>query len=302
MKLFYLDESGNPELSGSSGSYVLVAVGIPIEKWTYCDKCINQLKASYNLSQAEIHTAWMLRTYWEQEEIEGFESMSPDERRVAVIAERERRIQKHKSSKSDKALKNMKKTYKNTEAYIHLTYKERERFIFDLVSKIKSWTFIRIFAEIIDKNEYHPPQPDLTPATQAFERIVTRIEKYLSHISNDQKEYGLLIHDECESVQASHVCNMRQYQRRGTFKSDIKHIIETPLFVSSRYTNMVQIADCCAYALRRYYDSEDTSLYTVIKTRADKIGADVVGFNHYTFNGNCTCDLCISKRRRKGIK
>jgi hypothetical protein len=49
MKLFYLDESGNPELTGSSDSYVLVAVGIPIEKWTACDKAINQLKASYNL-------------------------------------------------------------------------------------------------------------------------------------------------------------------------------------------------------------------------------------------------------------
>ena len=57
MKLFYLAESGNPELSGSSDSYVLVSVGIPIEKWTACDKAINQLKASYNLLNAEIHTA-----------------------------------------------------------------------------------------------------------------------------------------------------------------------------------------------------------------------------------------------------
>lgn len=89
MKLFYLDESGNPELSGSSDSYVLVAVGIPIERWTACDKAINQLKASYNMPDAEIHTAWMLRSYREQQEIEGFGEMSYEERRQAVIRVRE---------------------------------------------------------------------------------------------------------------------------------------------------------------------------------------------------------------------
>lgn len=302
MKLFYLDESGNPELSGSSDSYVLVAIGIPIEKWTACDKAINQLKASYNLLNAEIHTAWMLRSYREQQEIEGFESMSHEERRQAVIRVREQKIQNYKANKSPQALKSLKKIYKNTEAYIHLTYRERQRFIFDLVAKVKSWSFTRIFAEVIDKKEYHPPKPHLTPENQAFERIVTRIEKYLSHISNEQEEYGLLIHDECESVTASHVCNMKRYQRWGTFKSEIKHIIETPLFVSSNHTNMVQIADCCAYALRRYYDSADSALYLPIKARADKIGSDIVGFNHYTSNSLCECDLCKAKRKRQGKK
>ena len=299
MRLFYLDESGNPELSGASDSYVLVAVGIPIEKWTACDKAINQLKASYNLLSAEIHTAWMLRSYREQQEIEGFDSMPHEERRQAVIRVREQKVQNYKANKPPQALKSLKKIYKNTEPYIHLTYSERERFIFDLAAKIKSWSFARIFTEVIDKKDYHPPKPDLTPEVQAFERIVTRIEKYLSHISNEQKVYGLLIHDECESVTASHVCNMKRYHRRGTFKSEIKHIIETPLFVSSDHTNMVQIADCCAYALRRYYDSADSALYTPIKARADKIGADIVGFNHYTSNSLCECDLCKAKRKRQ---
>ena len=222
----------------------------------------------------------MLRSYREQQEIEGFESLTHDERRQAVIRVREQKIQKYKDDKSLQALKSLKKNYKNTDAYVHLTYKERERFIFDLVAKVKSWSFARIFAEVIDKRNYHPPKPDLTPEIQSFERIVTRIEKYLVHISNEQKEYGLLIHDECESVTAAHVCNMKRYHRCGTFKSEIKHIIETPLFVSSAHTNMVQIADCCAYALRRYYDSDDNALYLPIKSRADKIGSDIVGFNH----------------------
>lgn len=78
-----------PSLRGASDSYVLVAVGIPIEKWTACDKAVNQLKASYNLLRAEIHTAWMLRSYREQQEIEDFDSMPHVERRQAVIRVRE---------------------------------------------------------------------------------------------------------------------------------------------------------------------------------------------------------------------
>lgn len=79
----------------------------------------------------------MLRSYREQQEIDGFESMSHEERRQAVIRVREQKIQNYKANKSVQALKSLKKIYKNTEAYVHLTYSERERFIFDLVTKIK---------------------------------------------------------------------------------------------------------------------------------------------------------------------
>lgn len=299
MKLFYLDESGNPELTGISDSYVLVAVSIPIHKWTACDKAVNQLKASYGLLNAEIHTAWMLRSYHEQQEIAGFEEMNSAERRAAVTRVREQKVESYKANKSAAALKSLKKIYKNTDAYIHLTQAERRRFIYELVAKIKGWSFVRLFAEIIDKTNYHPPKPNLTPESQAFERIVTRIETYLSHISRDEREYGLLIHDECESVTIPHVNNMRRFYRRGTFKSAVKHIIETPLFVSSSHTNMVQLADVCAYAIRRYYDSGESELYTPLKARADRVGADIVGFNHYTADKHCPCELCEARRKRQ---
>ncbi len=299
MRLFYLDESGNPEITGSSGSYVLAAIGLPIERWTACDKAINQLKSSHYLGSTEIHTAWMLRSYSEQLAIPSFDKMGILQRRDAVLRIREKKIEQYKKEKSPQALKGLKKNYKNTEAYIHLTLEERKRFINELAAKIKSWTFLRLFGEVIDKNNYHPPKPGIIPQTQAFERIVTRIEKYLSHISMETNEYGLLIHDECESVAAAHVSKMKQYHIRGTFKSRVDHIIKTPLFVSSNHTNMVQIADLCAYILRRYYDLGEQTLYDVIKTRIDKAGGDVVGLNHYTNNKDCPCEVCRKKRRKQ---
>lgn len=72
MFLFYVDESGTPEIPGVSDHFVLAAIGIPVDKWTKCDKQINQLKTSYSLSDAEIHVGWMVRHYKEQEDIENF--------------------------------------------------------------------------------------------------------------------------------------------------------------------------------------------------------------------------------------
>lgn len=159
MWLFYLDESGNPELSGPSKCYILAAVGIPVNRWTACDKAINQLKYSYNMPEAEIHTAWMLRDYKEQHKIDGFKELACEARREAVIRERERLIEEKKSLEgaTNAALKSIRKNFKNTEAYIHLTYYERQCFVRDLACKFKSWKNARLFAEIMDKEGYTPP-------------------------------------------------------------------------------------------------------------------------------------------------
>lgn len=300
MKLFYLDESGNPEPTGSSKSYILTAVGVPIEEWARFDREVNQLKISHFLAEQEIHTAWIMRKYPEQDEIESFEQMSHAERREAVRRKREILVAETIKKRNKSANKNIKHIFDSTDAYIHLTYAERKRFIYALADKIRSWTKVRLFAEIIDKSNYAPPRPEMTPLSQAFERVITRIEKYLSHISKDRnKEYGMLIHDECEAAAASHKKNMRRYYIQGTFRSKITHIIETPLFVSSEQTNMIQIADLCAYAIRRFFDYGERDIYDLIKFRADMLHDANVGFNHYTTDKQCSCELCSNRRKRR---
>jgi hypothetical protein len=57
MILTYIDESGTPDLPGNTSHYVLAGLSIPIWKWKSCEKEVNQIKAIYNLTNAEIHTA-----------------------------------------------------------------------------------------------------------------------------------------------------------------------------------------------------------------------------------------------------
>ncbi len=70
MHLCYLDESGTSDIPGNSSYFVLAGISVPIWHWTACDREINELKRQFGLEESEIHTAWMLRRYPEQEHTE----------------------------------------------------------------------------------------------------------------------------------------------------------------------------------------------------------------------------------------
>lgn len=125
----YIDESGTPQVPGNTSHYVLCGISIPVNCWKKCDTSINKIKAKYGLSDNEIHTGWIIRPYIEQTKIPNFEILSYENRRSEVLKQRKAEIFRVKKKKDSKALKQLKKNYRQTEAYIHLTYNERIDFI-----------------------------------------------------------------------------------------------------------------------------------------------------------------------------
>ncbi len=82
------------------------------------------------------------------------------------------------------------------------------------------------------------------------------------------RNFGLLVHDNNASVAKKHTELMRHFHQQGTLWRQIDGIIETPLFVDSRLTRMVQIADLCAYSLRRFVENGEMNLFqTDIRSR-----------------------------------
>jgi hypothetical protein len=157
MYLCYIDESGTADIPGTSSHYVLVGLCIPIYKWKVCDFEINTVKARYNLSDAEIHTGWLIRNYSEQNKIPDFETLTQAQRRIEV--ERYRRaelLRLQKSHTHNKQYKQVKKNYEKTKHYIHLTFKERRDFVMEVAKVIGDWGFARLFAECIDKIFFDP--------------------------------------------------------------------------------------------------------------------------------------------------
>lgn len=290
----YVDESGTPQIPGNTSHYILCGISIPVKDWRKCDSAINKFKAKYGLSDSEIHTGWIMRSYLEQTKIPGFETMSFNDRRSEVIKQRKAEIFRVKKTNNSKALKQLKKNYKQTEAYIHLTYDERIAFIREIADQVGSWKHARIFAECIDKVFFDPTKSKLSTEDQAFEQVISRFEHYMENVSHSEDHtYGLLIHDNNETVSKKHTELMKRFHKQGTLWTSIKHIIETPLYVNSELTGMVQIADLCAFALRRFFENQETDIFNRIKPRFDTHRGKMVGVRHFT-EQTCDCEICSS--------
>jgi hypothetical protein len=295
MYLCYIDESGTPDIPGNTTHYVLAGLSVPIWHWKGCDKDIQTIKKNYGLGDAEIHTAWMLRKYRLQTKVPSFATLPYPQRRSEVASLRLGEIYRLQRSKNTKNYKRTKKNYKKTDAYIHLTYQERRKVIYAIAECVKSWGFARLFAECVDKIHFDPLRAPQSVDEQSFEQVVSRFEQYLqvAKTSDHNQNYGLLIHDNNPTVSRKLTRKMRAYLKQGTDWTSVKHIIETPLFVDSHLTSMVQVADLCSYSLRRYLENGEEDLFGLIFDRADRRHEVVVGVRHFT-KKPCPCQICTT--------
>lgn len=233
----------------------------------------------------------------EQSRIPGFAQLSWPRRRQEVAKHRKGYLLQVQQSGNQALYRRAKKNYRSTDPYTHLAYDERRRFIADVAETVSKWGFARLFAECIDKVHFDPVVTGLSPEQQAFEQVVSRFEKYLQIISQPQDTcYGLLIHDNNETVERKHTELMKDFLRRGTLWTTVTNTIETPLFVNSELTSMVQVADLCAYALRRYLENGERELFQLVFERADRKDGVAVGVRHYT-DPSCSCLICAGHRQ-----
>lgn len=288
MNLCYIDESGTPEQSGPTSHYVLVGLAVPDRLWKTHRDQLDALKAKYNLEHEEIHTAPMIRHYKEQEKIVDFESLSYGDRRKRVIEERNRILAILQATNSQKR-KSTQRNYRNSQSYVHLTRTERKQAIKEIAMLIGNWGAVRLFAECIDKDHFDPNRTKKSVAEQAFEQVVTRFEIYLRNIC----EYGILIHDRNETLERRLVGLMKEFLQSGTPWMKLERVIETPMFVDSQIADSIQLADICAYALRRYLEHNEEELFDLVFRRADRKRGASVGVRHFTGQG-CECKICAS--------
>lgn len=298
MLLCYIDESGTPDIPGNTSHYILAGVSIPVEKWKDCDQDIETIKTRYGLAHQEIHVAWMMRHYIEQSKVHNFNSLDYQQRRYQVTALRNTELLRLQRAKNKSHYRQTKKNYQKTDTYIHLNYDERKNLILNIAKVVSQWGFVRLFAECIDKIYFDPTRAKQTIDEQAFEQVISRFEQYLQVTSSktQSKNFGLLIHDNNQTVARKHTLLMKKFHRDGTLWTNLKNTIETPLFVDSELTGMVQIADLCAYSLRRYLENNEEELFDLLFKRADRKDEIVVGVRHFTAQ-TCACKICRAHKK-----
>ena len=159
---------------------------------------------------------------------------------------------------------------------------------------------VRAFGVAVNKQAIAPNDP----VTYAFEEICNRFNLYLTRRfqssggrdSNRQK--GLVVMDESRYEQPLQVL-AREFRINGTRWGQLRNMAEIPLFVNSRASRLVQLADLVAYALWRQYEHQDGRFFQPIISRFDSAGGVIHGLVHYRQSSQeCHCPACISRAAR----
>ncbi len=156
-----------------------------------------------------------------------------------------------------------------------------------------SYDTARAFACAIHKPSY--PNTDLMEL--AFEDLCSRFDLYLRQLrTQGDRQRGLVILD--ESAHETSLQRMaRDFRTLGTQWGVIRNLAETPLFVDSRASRVVQLADHVAYATFRRYNASDAQYFDVISSKFHAVDGVVHGLAHkQTTNPSCMCIACFSRR------
>lgn len=292
MYILYVDESGVEQLNVPPPHFVLLGLMIRATDWKGLDASIEAVKDRYGLAGVEIHTAWMARRLSEQDKISDFSSLDREARTAAFQQEVRRRSGVLGVRGDRKKIKAYRRECKETGRYAHLTLDERHACLKALATELATWNGIRVFADAISKADFQTGALP-TPYEMAFEQVLTRYQKYLAHVRGT----GIVVHDN-NSTAAPRLHQLcRKFHNAGTFYGRIPNIVETPLFVDSSLTAMIQMADLCSFFLRRLLEKNETKIWDIIEPCVDEFHGDKVGVRHYTGRRPCSCRICVAHGR-----
>ena len=153
---------------------------------------------------------------------------------------------------------------------------------------------IRAFGVVIDKHALRGGDP----VERAFEEICNRFNLFLSrlHSTDDTPRRGLVVMDKASYEQPLQSLAAR-FRREGTRWDALRNLAEVPLFVDSKATRLIQLADLLAWAIWRQYEYNDSRYLSPVLRRFDSSGGTIHGLYHHTLNpGACPCPACRSRR------
>jgi len=152
----------------------------------------------------------------------------------------------------------------------------------------------RLFGAVVHKAAVSPDDP----IEFAFEQLCNRFDRFLGRLHRSKDTHrGLIVLDE-SSYETSLQRLARDFRVNGHRWGRTHNLAEVPLFVNSRATRMIQLADLVAYALRQYYERGNSRFFDRIATRFDAEGGVVHGLVHSVpADSACNCFACRQRRK-----
>lgn len=271
MQLLYVDESGNSQVNQSTTShFVLAGVAMNAAYWKQHNSQIENIKSNHDLKGHEIHTAWLLRQYGFEKTTFDFSNLNKDQRIACANNYISTQLQSNKNNQ--KLNKNIRKDWKIIQHYSHLTHQERVDFVDDVCSAFSNWGHSRVFIVAVDKRTY---LPKYSIYEDAFEQLISRFQTFIQNISPN--DYGIVAVDNNQAQAAKLTALTNVFHATGTQYNNIPNIIDTPYFVDSKMTSMIQIADLVSYGARVHFEKGNSKLFNVYESRIDINKGKMVG-------------------------
>lgn len=157
----------------------------------------------------------------------------------------------------------------------------------------RAYDTARVFACAIHKDSF--AGDDLMEL--AFEDLCSRFDLYLNRLRGDgDRQRGLLILD--ESAHETTLQRLtRDFRTLGTQWGFIRNLAEVPLFVDSKASRLVQLADHVAYAVFRRYNAGDTQYFDILAPKFDAADGVIHGLAHkQRIDPHCMCPACLTRR------
>lgn len=184
-----------------------------------------------------------------------------------------------------------------TEPWKSLSKQERIGVIKEVLKILaNSYDSARVFACAVRKADY----PGRDPMEMAFEDLCSRFDMFLKRLqASGDRQRGLIILDE-SSYETSLLKLARNFRVMGTRFGVIRNLADTPVFIDSKASRLVQLADHVAYAVFRRYEAADTSYFDIISSRFDAVDGRLHGLCHNHIQTTpCMCPGCMSRRLTK---
>lgn len=126
-----------------------------------------------------------------------------------------------------------------------------------------------LFGAVVKKSSLH----GIDPVELAFEQLTNRFDLFLKRLyrKHNDAQRGLMLFDKSSTEQR--LQNLaREFKYSGHTWGKTKNYAEVPVFLDSKASRLIQLADMVAFALYRFYEHNDNSFYDVIKHCFDSEG------------------------------
>ena len=128
---------------------------------------------------------------------------------------------------------------------------------------------VRLFGAVVKKSSV----AGTDPVEHAFEQLSSRFDLFLKRIyaKHGEAHRGIILFDKSSTEQRIQTLS-REFKYSGHAWGKTKNYAEVPVFLDSKASRLIQLADLVAFALYRLHEHNDNSFYDVIKYCFDSEG------------------------------